>query len=933
MADQEERRHAPDGGHYTYQEFFDFYGREDEWHNAGTAAAEEEVGYDAAAAAAAVAASSSEEESSSGSDTDSEEEERAREEKMMQSRLAKLRDGPWELEVSVLRATGLHEVGSGLSTRSQTNPFVTVLLNKERIAKTKTLRRTTKPEWKFTTGLIRATGPAWLRKSAGHAVSKMDLAAEEERTGRLLLLENRVKEEKDKALRHGNMWDETTSKVLMDAAAAAAAAGAEREALLSESKQGDSSSIDAGFKSDLTATEERSQSAGAASQKQPKHHRHLHGGKWKDAELKLQVFDWDRLAAHRFLGQVVIPGTKLASLIKGVKRMRRRKPKKVKTEGGESNEGDEGDEGGGDQEKKSGSNSDSDGSTSSESSVSSSESESDSDSDDSGSSTESDGSGRSGRSSMSSEPDKPKYLSIIEHHFEEDFTLQERDREQEDPAATQIPADSSAAAAATTATAANTATTTTTDGALPAAAMGTQRELRLRRLRAIQKAESTVVVEGTLSIRVTLRAIGVFDTELISRGQLFMEKKKKMKTLKKIRKKLRKGKPVEHLIAKAVAQEAINSGIGMGTDRRRRAARGASKEREEEEEDPDLKLTPLEELYVAIDRFHVGSITRAELLRSLTQDRAVQKLLMSHHFEQMGFQLLGRPRLFAEAFLIMDYKRTGEIDFRSFSLFAAHMQATDAPNRLLLRMVYDVILADVVETMALKVACGEASRSMSSGESWLLKRDVRDGLTRNRRAVRLLQRTKTMQVLAYDRIFGESLMRLETQRAGYVSYEEFVTWARAIERQREERIALAKVFDAILRVDQLETAGSAEEVKRSLEQEDLVEPDAIVDKRRLVHSMERMTLPRYSEGYALVSGRYKHLFRPLLRPGLYIDALRALPTSRGGELHFEEFACFVIQYCRHDYRSRMVLWNVFDELLGVDVRQISVCGPDALRLP
>ena len=34
-AAQEERRYAPDGGYYTYQEFYDFYGGEDEWYAAG----------------------------------------------------------------------------------------------------------------------------------------------------------------------------------------------------------------------------------------------------------------------------------------------------------------------------------------------------------------------------------------------------------------------------------------------------------------------------------------------------------------------------------------------------------------------------------------------------------------------------------------------------------------------------------------------------------------------------------------------------------------------------------------------------------------------------------------------------------------------------------------------------------------------------------
>ena len=80
MDDQEERRYAPDGGYYTYQEFYDYYGREDEWHNAGTATSEGR--YDAGPAAQPQRAvqgseseSSSEEDSSSGSDIDSEEEE------------------------------------------------------------------------------------------------------------------------------------------------------------------------------------------------------------------------------------------------------------------------------------------------------------------------------------------------------------------------------------------------------------------------------------------------------------------------------------------------------------------------------------------------------------------------------------------------------------------------------------------------------------------------------------------------------------------------------------------------------------------------------------------------------------------------------------------------------------------------------------------
>ena len=36
MSAEEERRYAPDGGYYSYQEFVDFYGGEDEWHNAAT---------------------------------------------------------------------------------------------------------------------------------------------------------------------------------------------------------------------------------------------------------------------------------------------------------------------------------------------------------------------------------------------------------------------------------------------------------------------------------------------------------------------------------------------------------------------------------------------------------------------------------------------------------------------------------------------------------------------------------------------------------------------------------------------------------------------------------------------------------------------------------------------------------------------------------
>ena len=38
--DDQEGADTPDGGYYTYQEFYDYYGREDEWHNAGTATSE-----------------------------------------------------------------------------------------------------------------------------------------------------------------------------------------------------------------------------------------------------------------------------------------------------------------------------------------------------------------------------------------------------------------------------------------------------------------------------------------------------------------------------------------------------------------------------------------------------------------------------------------------------------------------------------------------------------------------------------------------------------------------------------------------------------------------------------------------------------------------------------------------------------------------------
>ena len=845
--EEEERRYAPDGGYYTFQEFYNFYGREDEWHQAApgdynSAAQESQQRYQVDVEEEG--SSGSEDESSGGSDVDSEEEERQREAEMMKKRLARLRLGPWELEVSILRGKDLFEVGNGKTTRSQTNPFVSIFLNKMRIGKTKTLRKTTEPEWNFDTGQIYATGPAWLRKSDGQLVSRNELEAEERRRDDLLLIERKVKEEKEIALKTGKVWEEMTSEALSRASA---------------NEHNDES------KSTLDMSENKVADPDDNRQ----------GVTWQNSELRFEVFDWDRLAAHRFLGQVVIPGSRLASLVKGIKRMIRRKPKKVKPEGEDNNE----------IEGKSNQQSGSDRSSSSEESSSSSESESESDdSNESDSSSESDG---SGRSSMSSEPRKPKYLTFVEHTFEEDFQLTERPEDK---------------------TASKHGLGKHEEGSEPSKSDATesQREKRLRRLRAIQKAASTIIVQGTLTVRVSLRSINVSDSKLISRGQRFMEKKKATKLAKKIRKKLRKGKSIENLIKIKLDSAIMPKKNEVNTKR--------------DEEDSDLKLTPLEELYVSIDRFHVGSITRSELLRALTQDKNVQTLLSSHHFEQMGFQLLGRPRLFAEAFLIMDYNRTGEIDFRSFSLFAAHMQATDAPNRLLLRMVYDVILADIVEKMKEKVRMGEASRAMLSGQSWLTKRDIRDGLTRNRRAVRLLQRAKTMQVLAFDRIFGESLMRLNTQRAGYLNFEEFVLWARSIEREREERIALAKIFDAILKVDQLESAGSAEEVKRSIDEEDLVEPDTLIDKKRLVHSMERMTLPRYSEVYELVSTRFKHLFRPLLRPALYMDALRALPTKRGGEVHFEEFAKFVIQYCRFDYRSRMVLWNVFDELLpaGMD---------------
>lgn len=122
------------------------------------------------------------------------------------------------------------------------------------------------------------------------------------------------------------------------------------------------------------------------------------------------------------------------------------------------------------------------------------------------------------------------------------------------------------------------------------------------------------------------------------------------------------------------------------------------------------------------------------------------------------------------------------------------------------------------------------------------------------------------------------------------------------------------MFDELLAVDQLETDGKAIEIKPTSNEEDLVEPDTLVAKPLLIHAMERMTLPRYDKVYSLVSGTHKNLLYPLLRPQLFLGALLNIETTRGGEIHFEEFAKFVLRMKR-EYSDRRLLWLVFEELL------------------
>jgi len=101
-----------------------------------------------------------------------------------------------------------------------------------------------------------------------------------------------------------------------------------------------------------------------------------------------------------------------------------------------------------------------------------------------------------------------------------------------------------------------------------------------------------------------------------------------------------------------------------------------------------------------------------------------------------------------------------------------------------------------------------------------------------------------------------------------------------------------------------------------------VEPDTLINKPLLIHAMERMTLPRYSQVYSLVSDRYRTLLYPLLRPKLFLGALHNLPTLRGGEVHFEEFAQFIIKM-KNEYSDRRLLYLVFEELLPPTLETIS----------
>lgn len=630
MADEEERRYAPDGGHYTYDEFYQFYNREDEWHAADPNAQESwkpeviEVGED----------SSSDSDDSDDSGVDSEDtdgrEARIKQEESRSKRVGFLRNGPWQLDVQILHARGLHEVGDGQATMSETNPFVVMKLNNVIIGKTKTQRRTRNPNFDWSANTVVISGRSWLASTmglnGGVRVSEQKSERKESKESR----ESRESEEKAQPL------------------------------------------------------EERG---------------------WEDSDLTFEVYDWDRLAAHRLLGSVTLDGSRLANLVDGIRREVPIEKKKNSGEGGNS------------------------------------DSEEDSDEEDSGSD-----SGSSSDGSLASKKKKPKVVVHIDHFVQEDFLLEEKQEVKKKEKKEGEEKEGEGGEEGGERDKKN------------VEPVLTHRQLRLVRLRKERDELSSVVVEGTLTIRVTLRAPNAVDVDSTAD---------------------------QHDADETVALTDRQHG-------RRKAVGGGGKENDDEkhEEDEELRLTPLEELFIAIDRDHVGSITKGELLRSLTRDSKVAKLLQSHHFSRMGFQLLYLPRLFKEAWKIMDPKETGEVPFDRFVEFERHMQSTRAPNRLLLRMIYDTLLFETMRDSLPSVQNGKRPSSWSSGNSWLRKRTIRDGLTRNKRCVRLLQRAKQFQALSYDRIFGESLMLLSTSRSGYVSFEEFHDWARQLESERTERLAL-----------------------------------------------------------------------------------------------------------------------------------------------
>jgi hypothetical protein len=658
MVEEEERRYAPDGGHYTYTEFSSFYGRDDEWHAADPNAQEW--------APVAVGESSSDSDSDSSEDSEEVEAKRLAEKEKAQ-RSGQVRNGPWELDIFILHAHDLHEVGDGKATMSETNPFVVVELNNERIGKTKTKRRTRDPEYDHKFNSLKIPNRGWLAQSLGVETDGINL-------------DQIVEEEEDEA----SVGSKTSSKE-------------GKESTADGGDDGDDSSL----KKKMAAPQNRDPG-------------------WEDSALKVEVYDWDRLAAHRFLGQVVVPGERLAQLIDGIRREEPIIKKK---------------------RKKDGSDDDSD-----------SDDSDDSDSDDSDGS---DDTGSSSGSSLSKKKKKPKFVVHIDHFVQEDFPLEERKEQDKNNKKHHH----------------------------HSAHGGQQsyRQMRLQRIREEREALSTIVVEGTLTVRITLRCPNAKDVD-------------------------------------STAHQHDNALIDPhGIPKRQKVAGGAK----ENGEDPDLMLTPLESLFVEIDRDHVGSITKQELLRALTTDTKVSSLVGSRHFSRMGFQLLHLPRLFKEAWKIMDPLNTGEVTFPRFAKFEQHMQSTRAPNRLLLRMLYDTLLYETISIARAAVSTGKAPKEWISTSAWLRKRTIRDGLTRNRRCVRLLQRAKQFQALSYDRIFGESLMRLETSKSGYVSFDEFNNWARQLETERTERIALTKIFDALLAVDQLETDGKPIDVQPNAVEEDL----------------------------------------------------------------------------------------------------------------